>query len=96
MLAVLILLGLGYTEQQKGNVKVGLFLEKFPRGFQAATDIITTLLSLVHRLRSGPAGLADRRQRNHRFLHAQNTANPLSTAGQHRRFSVGYLNWSSI
>jgi len=46
MLAVLILLGLGYTEQKKGNVKVGLFLEKFPPRFQAATDIITSLLSL--------------------------------------------------
>lgn len=46
MLAVLILLGLGYTEQKKGNVKVGFILEKFPQGFQAATDIITTLLSL--------------------------------------------------
>ena len=29
MLAVLILLGLGYTEQVKGNVKVGFVLEKF-------------------------------------------------------------------
>jgi TRAP-type C4-dicarboxylate transport system permease small subunit len=46
MLAVLILLGLGYTEQKKGNVKVGFILEKFPPGFQAVTDIITTLLSL--------------------------------------------------
>lgn len=46
MLAVLILLGLGYTEQKKGNVKVGLFLEKFPEGFQSAVDIITSLLSL--------------------------------------------------
>ena len=46
MLAVLILLGLGYTEQKKGNVKVGFILEKFPPGFQAATDIFTTLLSL--------------------------------------------------
>ncbi len=46
MLAVLILLGLGYTEQKKGNVKVGFILDKFPPGFQAATDIITTLLSL--------------------------------------------------
>jgi len=47
MLAVLILLGLGYTEQEKGNVKVGFVLEKFPPGFQAVTDIITTLLSLL-------------------------------------------------
>jgi TRAP-type C4-dicarboxylate transport system permease small subunit len=46
MLSVFILLGLGYTEQKKGNVKVGFILEKFPPGFQAATDIFTTLLSL--------------------------------------------------
>jgi len=46
MLAVVILLGLGYTEQKKGNVKVGFILEKFPPRFQAVTDIITTLLSL--------------------------------------------------
>lgn len=46
MLAVLVLLGLGYTEQEKGNVKVGFVLEKFPPRAQAAVDIATTLLSL--------------------------------------------------
>jgi TRAP-type C4-dicarboxylate transport system permease small subunit len=46
MLAVLILLGLGYTEQVKGNVKVGFVLEKFSSRIQAVTDIITILLSL--------------------------------------------------
>jgi TRAP-type C4-dicarboxylate transport system permease small subunit len=46
MLAVLILLGLGYTEQVKSNVKVGFVLEKFSPRFQAVTDIITILLSL--------------------------------------------------
>ena len=46
MLAVLILMGLGYTEQKKGNVKVGFILEKFPPRFQAATDVLTALLSL--------------------------------------------------
>lgn len=47
MLAVLILLGLGYTEQEKGNVRVGFVLEKFPLRFQAAVDVVTTLLSLI-------------------------------------------------
>lgn len=46
MLAVLVLLGLGYTEQEKGNVKVGFVLEKFPPRLQAAVDVLTTLLSL--------------------------------------------------
>jgi len=46
MLAVLILLGLGYTEQKKGNVRVGILVERLPERFQAAVDIVTTTLSL--------------------------------------------------
>jgi TRAP-type C4-dicarboxylate transport system permease small subunit len=46
MLVVIIMLGLGYTEQKKGNVRVGFILEKFSPKFQAAMDIITTLMSL--------------------------------------------------
>lgn len=47
MLSVLILLGIGYTEQQKGNVKVGFFLDRLPHRVQAMADIFTTLLSLL-------------------------------------------------
>ena len=46
MLAVIILLGLGYTEQEKNNVKVGFIVDKFPPRFQAGVDLLTTLLSL--------------------------------------------------
>ena len=68
MLAVLILLGLGYTEQQKGNVKVGLFLDKFPERFQAAVDIITVLLSLSIIIVLIRQGWVIAVKRNHRFL----------------------------
>lgn len=46
MLAVIILLGLGYTEQEKNNVKVGFIVHRLPVRCQAGIEIITSLLSI--------------------------------------------------
>lgn len=46
MLDVFILLGLAYTQQVKGHVRVAMLTSRLPRRFQNALDIIAALLSL--------------------------------------------------
>lgn len=47
MLAVFILLGLAYTQQIKGHVRVSFFTSRLPPRVQPAVEIVTTLLSLL-------------------------------------------------
>jgi TRAP-type C4-dicarboxylate transport system permease small subunit len=47
MLAVFILLGVAYTHQVKGHVKVSMLVSRLPDWAGNIADIITTLLSLV-------------------------------------------------
>jgi TRAP-type C4-dicarboxylate transport system permease small subunit len=46
LLAVFILLGIAYTQQQKGHVRVTILLNKLPQKAAAALDCFTTLLCL--------------------------------------------------
>ncbi|MBN2125308.1 MAG: TRAP transporter small permease [Deltaproteobacteria bacterium] len=46
MLAVFILLGLAYTHQVKGHVRVTMLVGRLPEGVTLVLDVITTLLSL--------------------------------------------------
>jgi TRAP-type C4-dicarboxylate transport system permease small subunit len=46
MLAVFVLLGIAYTHQVKGHVRVSMLLSRLPGRVQAALEILTTLLSL--------------------------------------------------
>jgi TRAP-type C4-dicarboxylate transport system permease small subunit len=46
MLVVFILLGLAYTQQVKGHVKVVMFTSKLPPKAQAVLEILTNILSL--------------------------------------------------
>lgn len=46
MLAVFILLGVAYTHQVKGHVRVAMLVSRLPEGAGLILDIITTLLSL--------------------------------------------------
>jgi TRAP-type C4-dicarboxylate transport system permease small subunit len=46
MLAVFILLGVAYTHQVKGHVKVSMLVSRLPDWAGNIADIITTLLSL--------------------------------------------------
>jgi TRAP-type C4-dicarboxylate transport system permease small subunit len=46
MLAVFILLGVAYTHQVKGHVRVTMLLSRLPERPRVILDIITTLLSL--------------------------------------------------
>jgi TRAP-type C4-dicarboxylate transport system permease small subunit len=46
MLAIFILLGVAYTHQVKGHVRVSMLLSRIPRRAGLALDVITILLSL--------------------------------------------------
>lgn len=46
MLAIFILLGLGYTQQVKGNVRVTMLVSRLPRRVSLSLQVFTTLLSL--------------------------------------------------
>lgn len=46
LLAVFILLGIGYTQQQKGHVRVTILTTKLPEKIAVAMDCFTTLLCL--------------------------------------------------
>lgn len=46
MLAVFILLGVAYTQQVKGHVRVSMIVSRLPEGVQAFFEVFTTLLSL--------------------------------------------------
>lgn len=46
MLAAFILLGLAYTQQVKGHVRVTMFVSRLPERWALALDVITSLLSL--------------------------------------------------
>ena len=46
MLAVFILLGVAYTHQVKGHVRVSMLVSRLPKGAELALDLFTTLLSL--------------------------------------------------
>lgn len=46
LLAIFILLGIGYTHQMKGHVRVTMFISRLPDKVAAGLDIITTLLSM--------------------------------------------------
>ena len=46
MLAVFILLGLAYTQQIKGHVRVSFFISRLPPRAQPVVEIVTILLSL--------------------------------------------------
>lgn len=46
MLVVFILLGLAYTQQMKGHVRVSFLISRLPPRVQPAVEIVTTLLSL--------------------------------------------------
>lgn len=47
LLAIFTLLGLGYTQQLDGNVKVTLFTDKLPARLRCSLDVLVTALSLV-------------------------------------------------
>jgi len=46
MLAVFILMGVAYTQQVKGHVRVSMLVSRLPEQAQSILDIITILLSL--------------------------------------------------
>ncbi len=46
MLCAFILLGIAYTHQVKGHVRVSMLISRLPAKLQAALEILTTLLSL--------------------------------------------------
>ncbi len=46
MLAIFILLGIAYTHQVRGHVRVTMLVSRLPRKWGIALDVITTLLSL--------------------------------------------------
>ena len=46
MLAAFILLGLAYTQQVKGHVRVTMFISRLPQRWGLLLDVLTTLLSL--------------------------------------------------
>jgi TRAP-type C4-dicarboxylate transport system permease small subunit len=46
MLAVFVLLGVAYTHQVKGHVRVSMLVSRLPKRIQAALELFTTLLSL--------------------------------------------------
>ncbi len=46
MLAVFILLGVAYTHQVKGHVRVEMLVSKLPRRLRVILEIVTTVLSL--------------------------------------------------
>ncbi|MFO8088797.1 MAG: TRAP transporter small permease [Desulfatiglandaceae bacterium] len=46
MLAIFVLLGIAYTQQVKGHVRVSMLVSRLPERVQAALEVLTTLLSL--------------------------------------------------
>lgn len=46
MLSIFILLGVAYTQQAKGHVKVTMLTTRLPRRLRLALEMLTTLLSL--------------------------------------------------
>ena len=46
MLSVFVLLGLAYTHQVKGHVRVTMFTDRLPEKVSMGLDLITTLLSI--------------------------------------------------
>ncbi|MCG2766074.1 MAG: TRAP transporter small permease [Desulfarculaceae bacterium] len=46
MLSVFVLLGLAYTHQVKGHVRVTMFTDRLPEKVSMSLDLITTLLSI--------------------------------------------------
>jgi TRAP-type C4-dicarboxylate transport system permease small subunit len=46
MLAVFILMGVAYTHQVKGHVRVSMLLSRLPERVEDVLDVVTTLLSL--------------------------------------------------
>ena len=46
MLSVFVLLGLAYTHQVKGHVRVTMFTDRLPEKVSMCLDLITTLLSI--------------------------------------------------
>ncbi len=46
MLAIFVLLGVAYTHQVKGHVRVEMFIKWLPRQVRNSLDVVTTLLSL--------------------------------------------------
>lgn len=51
-LALIVFLSLGYTQQKKGHISVGVFIDKLPIRAQAVVDVVTysvilTLLALM-------------------------------------------------
>lgn len=47
LLAIFVLLGIGYTEQVDGHVKVTLFSERMPRRLRIGFDIFVSFLSSI-------------------------------------------------
>lgn len=46
MLAIFVLLGIAYTQQVKGHVRVSMLVSRLPERVQAALEVLTTVLSL--------------------------------------------------
>lgn len=46
MLAVFVLLGVAYTHQVRGHVRVSMLVSRLPEGLNLVLDVMTTLLSL--------------------------------------------------
>jgi TRAP-type C4-dicarboxylate transport system permease small subunit len=46
MLSIFVLLGIAYTHQVKGHVRVSMLVSRLPKRVQALLEIFTTLLSL--------------------------------------------------
>lgn len=46
MLAVFVLLGVAYTHQVRGHVRVSMLVSRLPEGLSLVLDVMTTLLSL--------------------------------------------------
>ena len=46
MLSVFILLGLAYTQQVRGHVRVTMFTDRLPEKVALAMDVLTTILSI--------------------------------------------------
>ena len=76
MLDVFILLGLAYTQQVKGHVRVSMLTSRLPQRAQQSLEIVSDTSQSIHHGAIGVAGLGRGDGGNCRFRHAEDTAAP--------------------
>ena len=86
LLAVFILLGLGYTEQVKAHVRVTIMTSRLSPRAQLILNIMTTLDESIYFFYSGVAGLGRRHRRTDSLRFAKNSPISVPASGCCRRF----------